>query len=102
FGLNGMPADGFVPLLDSAGNLHRQLRIVIPVAAIITFAMPAIDAVSKQALNGVGEITGPPTFVQANYLKAYGNRYFALGVGLTFGLALANIQKDTPFLYFQF
>jgi D-alanyl-lipoteichoic acid acyltransferase DltB (MBOAT superfamily) len=94
--------DGFVPQLKSHGNLHREFRVVLIVAAIIALAIPVIDAAAKEALRD------PDTFVRTSrssyfqFQDIFSNRYAALAMGVLFGLALAFIHTDTPFLYFQF
>ena len=93
---------GLVPLLDTGGNLYRELRIYLAVAAVIAFAVPLIDAASRKALEFVDQKDGAGPLTATRYMKIFGSAYAAIGVGLLLGLALANIRKDTPFLYFQF
>jgi D-alanyl-lipoteichoic acid acyltransferase DltB (MBOAT superfamily) len=96
--------DGLVPLLDSGGKLYREFRTVIIVAAIIAFFVPAIDIVSKIFLQGDDSaerrkwiLNGPWTSP-----RFYSNRYLAVVFGILLGITLAYIQRETPFLYFQF
>ena len=96
-----MMAEGFVPQLDTHGNLYREFRIVVVIAAIVALAIPALDAASKEALRETTteDRSSPSRFA---FRQIFSNRYAALGMGVLFGVALAFIQKDTPFLYFQF
>jgi alginate O-acetyltransferase complex protein AlgI len=95
---------GLVPLLDSGGKIYREFRIVVVVAMIIAFAVPAIDIVSKRFLQD-GETSQLPKWRLDGSLTStpfYSNRYLAIAIGFLLGITLAYIQKETPFLYFQF
>lgn len=95
---------GLVPLLDSGGNLYREFRVTIFVAAIIAFVVPAVDSVAKYFLAG-GVPTGRPRWlINTSWTtpQFYANVYFAIALGLFLAITLAYIQKETPFLYFQF
>jgi alginate O-acetyltransferase complex protein AlgI len=94
--------DGFVPQLDIHGNLHREFRVVIVAAVIIALALPILDGAAKEALRQTGATDGQAGPSQFGFHNIYSNRYAALCIGVLFGIALAFIQKDTPFLYFQF
>ena len=94
--------DGLVPQLHLHGNLYREFRVVVIVAAIIAFAIPIVDAAAKEALHELAATGHRPSPSRFTFRDIYSNRYVALGMGVLFGVALAFIHKDTPFLYFQF
>lgn len=95
-------AYGFTPLLDTGGNLYRELRIYLVIAAVIALAVPLIDAASRKALELLDSRERNDLLTPARYLKIFGSFYASLTIGILLCLALANIRKDTPFLYFQF
>lgn len=94
--------EGFVPQLDLHGNLYREFRVIVIVAAIIALSIPSVDAAAKEALRETGTTRDRLTPSRFAFQDVYSNRYVALGMGVLFGVALAFIHKDTPFLYFQF
>lgn len=94
---------GLVPLLDSSGKIYREFRIVIIVAVVIAFAIPAIDLVSKNFLQDTAD--SPRYWLARGSWTTpafYSNRYLTIAFGILLGITFAYIQKDTPFLYFQF
>jgi alginate O-acetyltransferase complex protein AlgI len=93
---------GLVPLLDTGGNLYREFRIYVVIAAVIAFAIPLIDTASKKALELVDTKQGGGSLTTSRYARIFGSFYAAIAAGLLLGFALASIRKDTPFLYFQF
>jgi D-alanyl-lipoteichoic acid acyltransferase DltB (MBOAT superfamily) len=94
--------DGFVPQLDTHGNLYREFRIVVVVAAIIALAIPAIDGAAKDALRETTAAEACQDSFRIRFRRVFSSPYAAVCMGALFGIALAFIQKDTPFLYFQF
>jgi D-alanyl-lipoteichoic acid acyltransferase DltB (MBOAT superfamily) len=95
--------DGLVPLLNS-GKIYREFRVVIIVAAAIAFAIPAIDLVSKNFLQGTDANNRKHWLTRGSWTSPafYSNRYLAITFGILLGITLVYIRKDTPFLYFQF
>jgi alginate O-acetyltransferase complex protein AlgI len=93
---------GLVPLLDTGGNLYREFRVYVVIAAVIAFAIPLIDTASKKALRLVEAKGSAGALTTSRYARIFASFYAAVAAGLLLGFALASIRKDTPFLYFQF
>jgi len=98
-----LDSNGFFHHVATLGSVFRNFGRPLIIAFVIALLLPNIQTLVQQFLDSRSEKRAAPRSRWAKFAgSAASARMIALGIGLLLGYTIADIDLNSPFLYFQF